>query len=269
MLRFSLASAALALVVAAGPAAEAEAAAAAEAPICTDRPTKANGTCTVPAGTFQLEAGLAGWTLFKADGARAELLTIGSSFAKLGLTDRSDLQVGFTPYARATVKGDGETDRLSGFGDVVVRYKHRLTRDDARAQVGIIPFVKIPTAKDGIGNGKVEGGIAVPIGFTIGKASLTFGPELDLLADGDGKGRHVALVNLVNVGLPVADRLTLYGELWSNFNFDPDGTVRQASADAALAYLVNDRLQLDIGANAGLTKDTPDFEVYAGVSTRF
>lgn len=265
MLRLSSAIGALALAFTASPAVAADA----EPPICTDRPSKANGTCTVPAGKFQLEAGLAGWSLFKEGGVRAELLTLGSSFAKLGLTDRSDLQIGFTPNARVTVKADGETDRLSGFGDVVVRYKHRLTRDDAKAQIGIIPFVKIPTAKDGIGNGKVEGGIAVPIAFTIGKASLTFGPEVDLLADGDGKGRHAAVVNLVNVGLPVADRLTLYAELWSNFNFDPDGTIRQASADAALAYLVTDRLQLDVGANAGLTKDTPDIEVYAGVSTRF
>lgn len=265
MLRLSFAAGAMALATAATPAFAADA----EPPICTDRPTKANATCTVPAGQFQLEAGLAGWSLTKADGVRAELLTVGSSFAKVGLSERSDLQVGFTPYARVTVKAGGESDRLSGFGDVVVRYKHRLTRDDAKAQIGMIPFLKIPTAKDGIGNGKVEGGIAVPIAFTIGKASLTFGPEVDLLADVDGKGRHVALVNLVNIGLPVADRLTFYGELWSNFNFDPEGTLRQASADAALAYLVSDRLQLDVGANAGLTKDTPDLEVYAGISTRF
>ncbi len=265
MSKLSWAFGGLALALAASPGHAADA----EPPICTDRPSKANGTCTVPAGKFQLEAGLAGWTLFKVDGVRAELLTLGSSFAKLGLTDRSDLQIGFTPYARVTVKAGGVTDHISGFGDVIVRYKHRLTRDDAKAQVGVIPFVKVPTAKDGIGNGKVEGGIAVPIAFTIGKASLTFGPEIDLLADVAGRGRHAAVVNLVNVGLPVADRLTLGLELWSNFNFDPDGTIRQASADAALAYLVTDRFQLDIGANAGLTKDTPDVEVYGGLSVRY
>lgn len=238
-------------------------------PICTDRPTKANAVCTVLPGKLQVESGLAGWSLTDGGGARTEVLTVGATFAKIGLSDRSDLQIGVTPLVRASVEAGGSRNRLSGFGDVVVRYKHRLTRDDAKAQVGIIPFIKIPTAKGGIGNGKVEGGIAVPIAFAIGKASLTFGPEADLLADADGKGRHAAVINLVNVGLPIADRLTLYGELWSNFNFDPDGTLHQASADAALAYLVTDRLQFDIGANAGLTEDTPDIEVYAGISTRF
>ena len=245
------------------------AAAAEDAPICADRPTKANATCTVPAGKLQLEAGTLGWSLTRAGGVRTEVLTAGSSFAKIGLSDRSDLQIGLTPYVRLTVEQDDVRDRLSGVGDVVVRYKHRLTGNDAKAQIALIPFVKLPTAKDGIGNGKLEGGLALPISLAAGKATLTFGPELDLLADGDGSGRHLALVNLVNVAIPAAPRLTLIGELWSNFNFDPAGTVRQASADAALAYALSNQVQLDVGANLGLTRDTPDVEVYGGVSVRF
>jgi hypothetical protein len=72
------------------------AAAAAEAepgPICTDRPAKANAVCTVPAGTFQLETNTIGWSLTRAAGAQTKVLTVGSSFVKLGLTNRSDLEV--------------------------------------------------------------------------------------------------------------------------------------------------------------------------------
>ena len=90
-----------------------------------------------------------------------------------------------------------------------------------------------------------------------------------MLADGDGDGRHVALVNLINLSGTVAPRLTLAGELWSNVSFDPAGTVKQASVDAALAYAVGERLQLDTGVNLGLTRDTADIELYAGVSVRF
>jgi hypothetical protein len=136
-------------------------------------------------------------------------------------------------------------------------------------QLALIPFVKLPTAKRGIGNRKVEGGLAVPVSFGLGGITATLGPEADLLADGDGGGRHVALVNLINLSGTVAPRLTLAGELWSNVNFDPAGTVKQASADAALAYAVNDRLQLDTGVNLGLTRDTADVELYAGISVRF
>ena len=241
----------------------------ADAPICTDRPTKANATCTVPAGKVQIETAPISWSLTELGDSRAELLTLGSNFVKVGLSDRSDLQVGFTPHARLTVKQGGVRDRISGFGDVVVRYKHRLTKDGAPVQAGVIAFVKLPTAADGLGNGKVEGGLAVPLSFAIGKVTTTLGPELDLLADADGRGHHVAVVNLINFAIGAGPGVTVVGELWSNFNFDPAGTVRQASADAALVYALSETVQLDLGVYAGLTRATADVEVYLGTSVRF
>lgn len=236
-----------------------------EAPICTDRPTKANAVCTVPAGKFQLESSAVGWSQTKAGGTTTEVLSAGSGVIKYGVSDRSDLQIGLTPYVR--IENDG--DALSGVGDVVVRYKHRLTPDDAPVQIALIPFVKAPTAKRGIGNREWEGGIALPIAIPVSKVTVTLGPELDLLADGDGHGHHLALINLVNVAGAVAPGLTLIGELWSNFNFDPDGTVKQASADAALAYAVSNALQIDAGVNLGLTRETADVEIYGGFAVRF
>lgn len=240
------------------------------APICTDRPTKANAVCTILPGAFQLETSAIGWTLTEVGNSRTELLTLGSSFAKIGLSDRSDLQIGFTPFAELTGRAAGASDRVAGVSDVLVRYKHRLTREGAPVQLAVLPFVKLPTAAAGLGNDKVEAGLAIPINFALAESvTMTLGPELDLLADADGGGRHLALVNLVNLSLPVAPRLTLIGELWTNFNFDPGGQVEQASADAALAYAVSNDLQLDIGANVGLTAETPDLEFYAGFSFRF
>jgi hypothetical protein len=239
------------------------------APICTDRPAKANAVCTVPAGKWQLEGSALGWARTKADGAETEVLTLGSSVLKLGLSDRADLQIGFTPYVRVETRAGEIKSTASGAGDLSVRYKHRLTAADAPVQLAAIPFVKLPTADGGIGNGKVEGGLATSISAALGDATLSFGPELDLLADGDRDGRHVQLVNLINVAGPVAPGFTLAGELWTATNFDPAGTATQVSADAAVAYLVNERLQLDAGANLGLTKDTPDAEMYLGMSWRF
>ncbi len=63
--------------------------------------------------------------------------------------------------------------------------------------------------------------------------------------------------------------LTLVGEIWTMTNFDPADTVTLASADAALAWLVSERVQLDLGANFGLTRSTADLELYAGASVRF
>ena len=263
MSQFGLAAAAL-LLGSSAPALASE-----KPPICTDRPTKANATCTVPVEKFQLESTAAGWTLIKSGGAQTDVWQIGSSVLKLGLSDRSDLQVGFTPFVQAETKVGGGKSAVSGFGDVIVRYKRRLTGEASTVQVAVIPFVKLPTAKRGIGSGKAEGGLAVPVSMAVGSATLTLGPEADLLADADGHGRHVALVNLVNFAGPIAPRLTLVGELWTMTNFDPARTATLASIDAALTYAVNPTIHLDLGANLGLTKHTADAELSAGVSLRF
>lgn len=240
-----------------------------EPPICTDRPTKANSTCTVPAGMWQVETSVVDWIGNELGGGQTDTWTIGGSFLKLGLSSHADLEIGFTPYSHVETKAAGGKSSVSGFGDVTVRYKHRFTGESSKVQVTAIPFVKLPTAKKGIGNGKVEGGLAVPVSAQLGSATVTLGPELDLLADADGNGRHAQLVNLINLAGPVAPGLTLYGELWTATNFDPADTVTLVSADAAVAYLVNNNLQLDLGTNIGLNRHTPDIELYAGISVRF
>lgn len=219
---------------------------------------------------LQVETGLAAWSLAKAGGTRTELLTLGLSVVKIGITDRSDLHFGVTPYAEFEAKALGWRSRVSGFGDMIVRYKQRLTANGASVQAGIIPFVKLPTAAKGLGNDKLDGGLAVPISFALsGPVTMTLGPEVDLLADTDVEGHHPAIVNLINVSGPITPRLTTAGELWANVNFDPAATIRQASADAALAYAVSNDVQLDAGTNVGLTRGTPGVEFYAGVSFRF
>ncbi|MEO7365592.1 MAG: transporter [Sphingomicrobium sp.] len=237
-----------------------------DAAICTDRPAKGNSACTVPAGKWQLETSPVDWLQLEQGDSKTETLLLGGSLAKLGLTDASDVEVAFTPVVRFRVDGSN----VSGFGDVTIRFKQRLTATDSAIQFAVIPFVKLPTAKRGIGNGKIEGGVALPISFALaGPVTATLGPEVDLLADADGHGRHPAIVQLVNLSAPIAPQLTLIGELWANWNFGPDATVRQASVDVAAAYAASLALQLDVGANVGLTRATPDLELYAGLSARF
>src|SRR5436190_22152635 len=89
----------------------ASAAAADEQPICADRPGKATSTCTVPAKHWQVETGLADWTLQNSDGERDTSLVIGETTLKYGLTDRSDIEVDVTPWQRATSRAGGFRDR--------------------------------------------------------------------------------------------------------------------------------------------------------------
>jgi hypothetical protein len=244
-------------------------AAADETPICTDRPTKANAVCTVPAGELQIETDAVNWTTNRAGGARIDVILYTNPTLKLGLGHSTDVEISLPPLVESRTRTGAGVYVARGSGDLLLRVKQRVTRAGAQAQLGLIPFVKVPTARR-IGNGRWEGGIAIPVQFTLSRrTTLTFGPEIDILADGDGHGRHVQIVTLVNMSRTLSPRLTTYVELWTAQNFDPTGTVRQYSIDGAVSYWLSPTLQLDVGLNIGLNRATPDAQVYGGISARF
>ena len=247
-------------------------AAAAEAPpICADRPSRSTGECTAPKGSWQIETGLVDWSRASSGGVKTDVTSWGSSLIKYGVSDNADLELGITPLETLHVHGSGVDEHQSSFGDVLVRTKYRVTRADAPLLVALDPFVKLPTANHQLGNGKVEGGLAVAASAALGKSGFTLSldPELDWVADSDGHGHHAATQQVLNLGFAINDKLSLSAELWGKWDWDPAGTGKQASADGSIAYLVRNNVQIDAGANFGINRQTPDVELYSGVSVRF
>jgi hypothetical protein len=242
----------------------------AEAPICTDRPTKSNFACTVPKGLIQIEADGFNWLQTGSGGARTDQLLFTNPTFKYGLSDSSDLQLNWVPFTTIRSRDTaGRVTTLSGVGDVTLRFKQRLSSAEGGLQLSLLPFVKLPTARTGIGNGKLEGGVAVPVNVSLpGGWTVTLGPQLDVLADLDGQGRHAGVTGLVNLAKQFG-AFTLYNELWTSQNFDPSGTIRQYSYDVALAWLPRPTWQFDVGANIGLNRSTPGLVAYVGIATRF
>lgn len=238
--------------------------------ICTDRPTNGNYACTVPKGMVQIEADAFSWTTDRIGGVRSDEFTGAATVLKYGLSDSSDIQIAWTPYNRLRVRdAAGLVTTDEGVSDVTLLFKQRLTNPENPVQVALLPFVSLPTASAGFGSGKVEGGVAVPINYYIpGDWVLTFGPQLNILTDADGSGRHVGVRQLINMAKSFGD-FTIINELSTDWDFDPSGTIRQYSYNNALVWLANPNLQFDIGTSTGLNRNTPDFAAYVGISTRF
>ena len=238
--------------------------------LCTDRPTKATSACTVPEGAVQFETDVGNWTRNSDGGVRTGTVLYVNPTLKYGLTGSTDVQVNIAPYETIHTSAVGGSSTIHGVGDLYLRVKQRLTSADAKAQFALVPYIKIPTAKLGIGNRKVEGGLVgtgvftLPAGF-----SMTITPEVDDLENTNLDGHHAQLVGAFNVGKTLSSKLTASAELWTSQNYDPAGHSHQYSADFALAYLASPTLQLDAGTNLGLNAATPDVQLYAGVSTRF
>ena len=150
-----------------------------------------------------------------------------------------------------------------------LKYKFIDTTGDA-LEVAAIPYVKAPTARPGLGDGVVEGGVILPINYKLSDAlTLTTAPELDADKDATGQGRHLNTAQLVNLAISLPKNVTAYTELWGDWNFDPARTTRQYSADFALAYDATRELQVDAGLNFGLNRETAGVQAYVGVSQKF
>jgi hypothetical protein len=243
-------------------------------PFCTDRPTKSNLPCTVDAGHFQYEADVVNWSYISTDGVTVKDYLIYNPTFKLGLTNTIDLELNFDPIETVSAEDAPGKQRLSGIGDLFVRTKVNLVGPEGGDfQATILPYVKVPTAKPGIGNKAVEGGVIAPILFALPQDfTLLFDPEVDILRNAANVGRHANFQDLANLSHALSSNVTGYIEIWGQVNNDPTGTTKKASLDLALSWVAwSDlpNLQFDIGTNIGLTSVTPRIQAYVGISQRF
>jgi hypothetical protein len=241
-------------------------------PLCPDRPGKGTSPCTLDAGHFQIEVDAFDGTFQRANGVTSDTYIAASPTLKYGLDDTVELDVGFTPFI-AQRTHDGASDAtVEGNGDLYLRGKWNFLAEDGPVTAVIEPFVKLATATRGLGNGAMEEGVVLPLSYDLGGGwSLASTPELDLLLDASGSGRHATAINVVGLGRTLENGLTLGAELWTSQDFDPSGTTSQYSfdLDAAWQPAGDNDLQWDGGINLGLNRNTPGAQLYFGVTRRF
>jgi hypothetical protein len=239
--------------------------AAALQPICADRPGKGTAPCTAPAGHLQIEIDAFDLTHDRSAGQADNLYLLASPQLKLGLTDRLDVEAGAVAYQHQTGSG-------GGVGDLYLRAKASLLDED-KGGVGLAlqPYLKLPTARRGLGNGAVEAGLVAPAEIALPHGwKLDLTTEADRLENEDGGGRHWAGSETLGLNHPLGGGFTGAAELWAERDLDPGGHASQYSADFALSWVPRSgRLQLDGGVNLGLNHETPDLQLYMGLSRLF
>jgi len=204
------------------------------------------------------------------DGVKTQDWTVFDPTLKLGLTNTIDAELQITPYESVVTKSAANTTRVSGLGDSFARLKINVLGDDHGAvAVAFLPYIKLPTAHSGLGNGRVEGGMILPISFSApGGFTVIVMPEGDYLKDTAESGYHGALDFLINVSHPLDQRWTFYTEVFTTQSFqERDRPIY--TLDAALTYALTANWQLDFGGNFGLNSVAPRAQLYTGLSQRF
>jgi hypothetical protein len=239
--------------------------------LCPDRPGLGTPACTVDQGHAMVELGLGDWTLTRQGGDREDDVATGDLLVRYGLTSSLEMQVGWTAYTHVRTRSGNAVSRIGGTGDVTLALRQNLHNPDGSGfSAAIMPYATLPTGSDGIGAGDWGAGVLVPMSYELPHGfALDLTAEADAAVDADGHGRHFAYSAIVGLDMKLADKLGATAELLLGRDEDPSGHSTQALAGLSAGWTPNDNLQLDVGTNVGLNRDSPDVEVYFGVARRF
>jgi len=200
---------------------------------------------------------------------RNETWVVLNPTVKYGIGDATDIEVSEALAVFSRTSGGHFSASESGLGDAFLKLKRRISLTEA-IDIALMPVVKIPVAKQGLGNGAVELGLLTPVVVRLNDLwSLNFSPEIDRLRNSSQTGFHSYTAQLVNITRTLPHDLSVSFEWWGAWDRDPSGSTRQASLDVGLAWLLRQDLQLDLGINRGATRATPSFQGYVGIAKKY
>jgi hypothetical protein len=240
----------------------------------TDRPDTTESPITVDAGHLQIEASVVDWRYDdrNSDDQETSALTFGAMNLKLGLLNNVDLQFVFDAYSRQRVKDEatGGVGHLDGFSDIQFRLKWNLAGSDGGDfALAIMPFLQLPTGSNDLTTDHVEGGLILPIGFDLAPGvGFTTMAEIDFVHDPDDRAYDIEFLHSASIGADLIGDLGGYIEYISVWSGDGDAQY-QGLFGAGLTYALTEDLQLDLGANVGLTRSADDLNLFLGVSWRY
>jgi hypothetical protein len=237
---------------------------------CADRPGLGTPACTLAPGQAMAEVGLSEWDHAADPSQVSDMLTAGAIVLRLGVTERSEVMLGFGGWSRERQR-DRSTPAPAfahGWGDITLGWKRGLAGPNG--PVAIQTFVTLPSGK-GLGTaGDWAAGVVVPVNLAMpGGFELDLSPEIDAAVNGSGSGRHLAYGAVFGLSHSLGKNLSGEVELCLKRDGDPDGHETQARLAASLAWQVAANWQVDLEADAGLRGSVPDHAVMIGFAQRF
>jgi hypothetical protein len=216
------------------------------------RPTVSSDTNLTAVGTIELESGVS--------------YEAGESFdtpsaLKLGLSEATELFVGFSPQRSTEVPGPNPR----GAGDVVVGSRMRV-HEDGDFSTAVQLATRIPGGNGGDSGNRGESDffLAGILGNQYDNLSVTGFYQLGLIGERNDDSIFAEHTVALAAGAPASDTVGLFGEVAGIFRPDLDNNAILATAGATWAWAPN--LTFDGALMIGLTDDAPDYQLLLGLT---
>jgi hypothetical protein len=233
---------------------------------CANRPGLGTPPCTLAPGSAMIETGVAEWDDSADSNATDDSETFGNLLLRVGVSQSAEVQFGLTSFTldRVRDRASGMATRTSGVGDAFLGVRRGIAGPNG--PVAVEAFVSAPPGHIGRWTVGVllPANVGLPDGF-----QLALTPEVDLAADADRGGRHIAYGGVIGLSRNVSTKVSLAGELGAFEDADPAGHSLDARLAGSVAWQATPRLQLDFEADAGHTAGAPDRALMIGFADRF
>jgi len=217
----------------------------------TDRPDVTESPYTVDAGHFQVETDLVRKTTDQSTNEKTSTLLINQANIKIGILNRTAIQIGFQMYGSQKEKNiDGDSENSRGFGDITLRIKQNIIGDDnGNFAMAVIPYIKLPTSQ--FEESRCESGLIIPMIYKFpGDWNLGFQLEIDRLKDKDISQMHTELLQTLTLSHPIAKHLDVIAETYYTYDFKAHQLTNYLNAAVQVEVLHD--FKLDAGVNYGL-----------------
>ncbi|WP_052045871.1 transporter [Candidatus Paracaedibacter symbiosus] len=243
--------------------------------MATDRPDKTESPFTIDAGHYQLEFDMATYTYDtnKHNNTRTHSYTIFAPNLRVGLTSNLEVDLIATAFNSIKTKDTftAETTRNQGIDDTLIRFSYNFWGNEGESTTafGIIPYVKIPTNQDHLGNKSYDGGILLPFNIkfteTLGLGLMT---EVDYMR-GNNVHKHVfKFANMGSLSWDFSETFGTFFEIYTERSTEQDSRWI-ATFDTGLIITFTENWQMDMGVYFGLTPEADDVTPFIGMSIRF
>lgn len=249
-----------------------------EPELAADRPDATESPHPVPPGRWQIEMDFAVYahdsSIPQDGGARWTSWSWGATNLKYGFAPDFDAQVVIEPYRRETyIAADGAQTVAKGAGDLTLRLKWRIHDGGEHAgSWAFLPYVKLPTANDDLGNGAIEGGIVIPYAQDL-SAGWSWGLQVgaDWQRHEFSGGRTYGLVPTATLvlGQSLTESLGLFYEVAAAVDLKAETDAWDVTLNTGATYALGALQQLDIGVAIGVTRAAVDVTLLTGYSQRW
>ncbi len=244
--------------------------------LVTDRPDFTESTEAIPVGRFQLEMGYT-FTYDREDDVRTRDHTAPELLLRMGVVDNFELRFGWAGYSYTETHDTARNSagrRVSdevwdqGANDFELGFKLKIAEQDGiRPNLAILGGMTFPTGSSNISPGDVEPLLGLLWAYDLSDNAALAGQFIVGTPVEDGR-RYVQSAASISLGVSLTERLGTYVEYFGIYHNTRESDCAH-TVNGGFTYLINNNLQVDIRAGAGLNEEADDFFAGAGLSWRF